>query len=1014
MRWNTRDIPNKEKIQAQQELKILEEDVITARNFIRKNRGSHFHRSNKIPIYLIFGPARFGKTTLLSRAGLDLIGSNKQQLHHVTPTKYCSFWFAKNVIYIDTAGAYTKPDITKPRHDLIWQGFIKLLQKYFGKNSIAGALIILDLPAIAQNKELLNKSLFCLRERIYDITNLIKTLPLHIIFTKCDQILGFTEFFSLSGTEERAQPFGIAFAGEKHVDLIGDFEIKFNQLLERLNNRVMENLQKSIHPRERPLLKTFPSQIDHLRPTFIEVINKIPHSSQILFSGIYFTSSLQDGAPINPIKATLLHILKLQAKPAYAKEARDNRSYFIEELFKKRINSSKKRSLTLARHQQLLAPTINHLWALLVVIFIVGISSIIGYQSYRKNILAMDQITLALEAPSTNNSPNNLIEIITQLEKYSTSWWLRLGINKTKALQQLLTETHQNLLTNYLTSELEKYLNTAINNQDLSGRLRLYRGLKIYLMLGRKERLNLAEVKNWFNDYWIESHPNKDQEQKQELLQQLFTILLLPNKINLNQQIISLARENLNHASPAQLAYLLLENTYADQTLNVDASRSISKMYTKEKFHEIYNHSLANTLANLQKYDWVIGDLSPKIRDGINGNTINDLKDLYIEQYVAAWESLIQPTTNVEFKSLTEIAKHLKSISAPGSSLFTRLKQIKYHTDINDPPPKLSAELNTKLPDLSTINLEELKNNLGTLARDITLIADNSDPNQAAFIALVNYLRNNPHDNPITALKDLANRESIGLRNYLLSLTNNIWQVLFEAAYNHINYEWNHLIMPKYQANLEHKYPLFKESKEDVRLEDFNNFFGPHGVVDGFFSRYIEPLVNADKTNWTWKSIDDQKINFSSTFLEVFLRAALIQKMFYPSKISNLKLEFTLTPTITTHNIMNFILHIDGQKVFFTDEDKKTQALVWPGPQPGSVTISFINAQGKYFTLSELGTWAWFRMLDRAHIISNSNTRNFDLTFDLDGNIAKYTLSTIEPVNPFIPEIISNFRCREQ
>jgi len=130
--------------------------------------------------------------------------------------------------------------------------------------------------------------------------------------------------------------------------------------------------------------------------------------------------------------------------------------------------------------------------------------------------------------------------------------------------------------------------------------------------------------------------------------------------------------------------------------------------------------------------------------------------------------------------------------------------------------------------------------------------------------------------------------------------------------------------------------------------------------------------------------------------------------------MSNPKLRFTLTPVDMTPNTQSFTIHIDGQKISFNNEDKKNYSLVWPGPQPGLVTISFVNTQGKYFTASEFGPWAWFRILDKANVTSNNSTKLFELTFDLNGNAAKYTLSTTEPVNPFLSEIINNFRCPDQ
>ena len=318
MKWRIETLQKKESQQAGQELKILEGDIAAAYNFLRKNRKKHFAGKKQIPLYLILGPSRFGKTTILSQAGLNLKNFNHQSLSRVTPTKYCSFWFSPDALYIDTAGNYTKPEITQPRNELIWQGFIKLLQKYFGKNAISCVLVILDLPAIAQDEALRNKALFCIRERIYELATLIKHLPLHVIFTKCDHIAGFTEFFCLLTTEERTQPFGINFStAQERTDPVPMFETKFNELLKHVNERVIERLQKATNPSERLLIKAFPSQLGQLNQTILEVLSKIPSGQQISLSGIYFTSSIQNGAPIDVLKSPLLNAFDLKEKQTY-------------------------------------------------------------------------------------------------------------------------------------------------------------------------------------------------------------------------------------------------------------------------------------------------------------------------------------------------------------------------------------------------------------------------------------------------------------------------------------------------------------------------------------------------------------------------------------------------------------------------------------------------------------------------------------------------------------------------
>ncbi|MDR1057493.1 MAG: hypothetical protein LBL17_02865 [Coxiellaceae bacterium] len=1005
MKWNLKFLSHKESEQAKQELKILEEDIVSAKNFLHKNCHTYFQGKKKIPIYLILGPTHFGKTTLLSQTGLDLIDVEHQTLNNITPTKYCSFWFSKDTLYIDTAGTYTKPDITKPRNNLIWQGFIKLLQKHFGKNSIAGTLIILDLPAIIEDKSLFRKTLFCISERVYEMAALIKKLYTYIIFTKCDRIAGFNEFFAMLSIEEWSQPFGISFnhCGKK-LRLIPAFEDKFNTLLKHLNNRIVENLHRSIYLQEHSLIKTFPSQLEYLRPTLIETISKIPHSRQILLSGIYFTSSIQNSYPINQIKTATFRMLNLQEKPLYCLEASNNHSYFVEELFKETIQIEQQPQHTT---MNLAWFNINQLYALILAGSIITISSIFGYQSYRENLNAINQTKLSLQTQNIAN-PAVLYATINQLKQNSSSPRLTFGINKIKRLQSSLLQAYRDLLSHILSSQLENYL-TTINTKELNNVQKLYSGLQVYLMLGTPEKLNPAYVKWWFNEYQQEIYGASSQQNN---LQTQFDIIFQQKfKTALNQQVIAHCRENLNNVPSPQLIYCLLENIFAEQNLKGTIPQSISAMYLRKNFHKVYNDLIPSMVNIPPRYNWVLGN--QKISLTTDSNTIKNLQDIYVEKYIATWKNTLRLEKKNEFKNWSETTKYSKTISTIDSPLMNTLKQIKYNTDIDNPPAQLTKEINIQLPGLHDLNLEELQENLNKLIHYVETMVQHSHDHKAASTTMGEYLQDSTN-NPLTTFKTFVNTQPPWLQTYLQSISNNIWQILADATYDSINQIWNQTIIPKYKATLENKYPLFKNSKDDIKLEDFNSFFGPNGLMDNFFNQYLKPLVNTNSINWSWKEFNGQKINYSSTFLEIFLRAATIQKMFYASKMPFPKLEFALTPIIMTPNTQNFTLHIDGQKISFANEESKIKHLVWPGPQPGSVTMSFVNNQGKYFSFSEFGPWAWFRILDKANVTTNNNTKYFELTFDLNGNAVKYSLSTKTSLNPFIPEIINNFRCTEQ
>jgi len=174
-------------------------------------------------------------------------------------------------------------------------------------------------------------------------------------------------------------------------------------------------------------------------------------------------------------------------------------------------------------------------------------------------------------------------------------------------------------------------------------------------------------------------------------------------------------------------------------------------------------------------------------------------------------------------------------------------------------------------------------------------------------------------------------------------------------------------------------------------------------------------LVDTSQVYWVWKSVNGQHLNITQDVLEVFIRAALIKKMFYPDDQSLLATRFALTPLEMTPHSKMFILDLDGQKVSYEYGQKKVDHLVWPGPTPNAVTIEFFMANGSHVANTiQSDPWAWFRLLDKANLHPSGGTDRFNLTFDLNGNSIRYELIPEPTINPFIPNVINSFRCPEK
>lgn len=966
----------KQTLHLKQELAILEADIVSARKFLRQNRKTYFNNKKNIPLYLLLGPSRFGKTTILSQAGLKLKNFRSQSLNEVTPTKYCSFWFSPEGLYIDTAGNYTKPDIADSENDLIWQNFIKLINKHFGKNAISGALIILDLPTIVQDENILKSTLLCVRKRIYELAAFIKHIPLYIVFTKCDRISGFNQFFHALDIKEHAKPFGIAFTEEhEKINPIPIFENKLNELLKRVNIQAIDCMQKATTTNERLLIKSFPSQLSNITKVLFEILDKIPSGNKVHLSGMYFTSSAQYGTPIDIIKNAHICALDLTEKQNYTAEYNNRKSYFIEDIFKKIITSTENKKIYKDNN--------SNFWPIFCIfalmLFSIIISCAIGYKNYYKNLEIINNIK--------NSDPKNIEAIIKKLEQDSESMWLRFGVNKAKSIVGSLHINQQTIAVKTTISALEKYISTIIIAPESAHDSRkIYDALKVYLMFGQPKKINANFVRSWFNN---------NISKKIISYAQLEEALKSKSGVELNQYIINFAREHLNSLPVADLIYLLLENSYKKQEL-----------YNHEHCSTIYNTSIPNIVNKLPKQDWVLGnnlELNKKIK--LSTDIVKNIRNLYLDKYISTLEyNLANPKIEINQKNIHQAIKDLTILSSENSPIIENLKTIRRYHENKDMPAIFVKTIKTKLQIYSDININKLQTELKKFSDQFNFIGKKSDISLWAFNAVSDKTL-------FKNIQNFANSQPIPVQLWIQSIIKNTYPALLHETNIHINNQWQAIIISEYKNNILGKYPLFKNSNQDIKLNDFNKFFGPSGIMESFFNKYIFPFVDIESNNWVWKNIEGHTINIPQERLEVFLRANLIQKMFYPNKTPNPKIEFTLSPMDLTPNIQNFNIHLEGQKITFNYQNKQSQDLVWPGPNPGLVIMDFTDTQGKYFSTSTFGPWAFFRILDKSNVSQANNLKNFTLIFELNNNTAKYELIAKESVNPFIPEIVSDFRC---
>lgn len=663
------------------------------------------------------------------------------------------------------------------------------------------------------------------------------------------------------------------------------------------------------------------------------------------------------------------------------------------------------------------------------------------------------------------------IAYLDEKEKLGDSYY---GLNYTNKLATLLSENYYAKIAPDFVTRLQKTLEAELTMTDAMDYKYLYDTLKTYIMLSNVKRFDPVFVRKWFIKYWQEKI-RLDTDKTQRLVTRLDIISHKEISIIPSEQIIATAREILSshHIPKEDFVYAKLENIYSKQQQllfqfgektsdkNKDKEQDlqgkdnerikkihISKLYTADNFEKVYNKQIPEIAYALSHSggDWVLTDPNANSansvglgqmvipRDELN-KLVDALRTLYIKRYVEVWNNAARQIKVPNVDDLKKMEKFLANISNSNYPLLSFIKIMQANLALHNPPPEFIQAVEAKLPDWYTIDIKAIYVALEHLASDFSKIASSSDVNKAAFTKAAKRFQtidnngdnssidnaNNKemhndatHKDTLSNLYQLAINQPSPVREWLQNIADNSWLILLAGAKNHINNMWTSNVLSEYRRLIENNYPFFKDASTSVSIQDLTKIFSTNGIIDRFFNNYLRPFVDTEQVYWIWKNLNGQHLNISQEHLEIFIRAALIKKMFYTNNNDKPIVKFSLTPQAVTPTTQQVVLNIGGQMATHLKGQRVTDSFVWPGNDPEVVTVEFTNNQGKtFYSTMPQEPWAWFRLLDKTNFRAIDKTQRFSFTIDLNGNAAQYEMDVEQPINPFIPEIINHFRCPE-
>ncbi|MCB1828185.1 MAG: hypothetical protein KDH94_07125, partial [Coxiellaceae bacterium] len=270
--------------------------------------------------YITMGVSNAGKATLLQ----NVAQSHHGEKRHSAST-LCEYWQFADATFLDITAEITK------QHQETFTKLFRFMKKK--KCQISGIIVCAPLCEYMLNQQQYDRETEWMRALIAQLMTLYPGLSVTVIATKSDLILGFNEFFTDLGPEERQHPCGLQFPTPPYQQSLPELcDAAFSTLLKRFNDRLLWRVQHEQEQHKRHLITDFPVQFELLKPHLGYFLNQILPSIDITLNGIYFVSCVQMDAPINHAATSLqrvFNILPAKHHPATLSE----RCYFVADLF---------------------------------------------------------------------------------------------------------------------------------------------------------------------------------------------------------------------------------------------------------------------------------------------------------------------------------------------------------------------------------------------------------------------------------------------------------------------------------------------------------------------------------------------------------------------------------------------------------------------------------------------------------------------------------------------------------
>ncbi|MDF1791796.1 MAG: type VI secretion system membrane subunit TssM [Thalassobaculaceae bacterium] len=703
----------------EQALRVLQSRTVSGRS-----GGRYLY---DLPWYVLIGPPGSGKTTVLANSGLEFPLADElgvEMIEGFGGTRTCDWWFTEEAVFIDTAGRYTTQNINPEADRAAWQSFLETLKEHRARRPVNGIIVSVGLDSLLAGDADGVDPADAIKARIQELMGMFRTrLPIYVLINKCDLISGFREFFDDLGTDDREQIFGITLGSERtgtSARALQEFSEEYDKLVQRLSNRLVTRLDEERKSDDRRTLFTFPQQMAGLkRPLdrfLSDVFRPSRYSTQPLLRGVYFTSGMQEGVPVDGLMAAHAGAYNLSPSLSAPQESGEY-SYFINRIMRDVVFPEQHLAGTDRQLERKLAAF--HLAAYCVLGLITSGLIMGWWYSVNRSDPTLEILTQQLDAFEAkraiyDQNPNiqTAIETIDQLEPGQAhdsipeviqatiqNFGLLAQVHIEPLMNRAFREASDDILVPAMSREIGNNLAIAVHRNNDPAEIR--RLLTLYLGLGDPTLFNRTALENWAAQTTKQLYPLEPQ--KQTLTNQAFGFALdsWPGAQTLNQSLVEQARGALFSIPPASQVYSQLKGVaiqsgvppqslqnmlgIRDSQLFVyrraqgERAPTIPNLYTADGFYNLFIKRTPPLISAAAEDDPLSGRAGSQT-EADTKKVIDQVTKEYTIDYIANWNAFLDGIHLRALRNVQDANNVLETLSGNNSPLVTLVNAVANNT----------------------------------------------------------------------------------------------------------------------------------------------------------------------------------------------------------------------------------------------------------------------------------------------------------------------------------------------